>query len=260
VPFLPGKIRFCVSESAPNFAPDLPETPLARFHDPEAEKKVGDGVGQDARCQAFRPIRDAIEESPRKEGDNPVRSRMGKPEPDGRRSERKPGKRSKRDRMEFFVHEITEKESAPKNLLDQWNDNNQPQKTKGDRGPVHRGMAGKGLGIEASKTRRETEKFLGCNPERKNQECHRGGKDNSPRRTKLILAPEPEEERAAEYRLGRVDPVMGRVEPEVSANFSESAAQDEQRKKRGHRKSESHQFACDEFVIRRIHLVFWLDG
>ena len=135
----------------------LPETPLASFHDPEAEKKVGDGVGQNARRQAFRPIRDAIVERARNEGRDPVRRRMGKPEPDGHNREGEPGKRSNRDGMEFFVNEIAKQESAPKNLLDQRNDDYEANKTDCNRGPVCGWLAGKNLGIEANETRREAE-------------------------------------------------------------------------------------------------------
>src|SRR5204862_3023899 len=60
----------------------LPETPLAIFHDPKPEQKICNSVGHDTRRQAFRPICDAIVECARNESRNPIRSGMGKPEPD----------------------------------------------------------------------------------------------------------------------------------------------------------------------------------
>ena len=165
-------VRFCVHALPGTFLfletrvthTRLPETPLASYDDPEAEEKVGDGVGQDARRQAFRPIRDAIVERARNEGRDPVRRRMVKPEPNGHDREGEPGKRSKWDSVEFFVKKIAKQESAPEDFLDQWNDNDQPQKTEDDRGPVRGWLAGKDLGIEAVETRRETEQSLRRNP------------------------------------------------------------------------------------------------
>jgi hypothetical protein len=90
--------------------PDLPETPLASFHDPEAEKQVGDGVGQHARRQAFRPIRDAIIERARNEGRDPVRPRMGKPEPHRYSRKGRPRERANRDGVEFFANEIAKRQ------------------------------------------------------------------------------------------------------------------------------------------------------
>jgi hypothetical protein len=248
------------AEAVPLAGATLPETPLASFHDPEAEKEVGDGVSQDARRQAFRPIRDAIVERARNEGRDPVRRRMSKPERDGHNCEGEPGKRSNWDGVEFFVDEIAKQESAPENLLDQWNDNDQPQKTEDDRGPVRGWLAGKDLGIETNETRRETQEFLGCNPQRENQERNRGCKNNSPGYAKLILAPKPDEQRAAKYRLRRVDPILRRTEPEGTVNLSQGADQGQQNKKGRHRQRESRQLALEEFVTLRIHLVFRLDG
>lgn len=198
----------------------LPETPLASFHDPEAEKEVGDGVGHDAGRQAFRPIRDAIVERAGNESRDPIRRRMGKPEPDSHNREGEPGKRSNWDGVEFFVNEIAKQESTPKNLLDQWNDDYEANETDCNRGPVRGWLTGKDLGIETNETRRETEKFSGRNPPRENQERNRGCKNNSPGCAKLILAPKPDHQRAAEYCLSRVDPILRRIEPEGAANFS----------------------------------------
>src|ERR1700680_3831780 len=91
-----------------------PETPLASFHDPEAEEKVGDGVGQNAGRQALRPIRHAIVERARNESCDPIRRRMDKPEPDGHNCEGEPGKRSNWESVKFFVNEVAKQESAPK--------------------------------------------------------------------------------------------------------------------------------------------------
>jgi hypothetical protein len=211
------------AEAVPLAGAALPETPLASFHDPEAEEKVGDGVGQDARRQAFRPIRDAIVERARNEGRDPVRGRMGQPEPDGHDREREPGKGSNWDGVEFLVDEIAKQESAPEDFLDQWNDNDQPQKTEDDRGPVGGWLAGEDLGIETKEPRRETEEFLGCNPQRENQERNRGRKNNSPGCAKLILAPKPEEQCTANNSLSRIDPILRRIEPKGAANFSKGA-------------------------------------
>lgn len=261
MPFRPGRTRCCPSQSrGGNLAPVLPETPLASFHDPEAEKEIGNGVSQHAGRQVFRPIRDPIEERSRQECHDPIRLGMGKAEPDRRSPKREPGKGPERDRVEFFVHEIAEQESAPKDFLNQRYDDDQPQETKDDRGPVCGRLAGKDLRIKTNEARRKAQEFLGRDPDGKGQDRYRGRKNNSPRRVKFILAPEPNEERPADNRLSREDPIDGRIEPKGSAGLVECAAQEEEDKKGCHRQQKRYEFAGEKFVSRRIHLVFRLDG
>src|SRR5450432_499806 len=217
-------------------------------------------MGQNARRQALRPIRDAIVERACHESRNPVRRRMDKPEPDGHNREGEPGRRSNRDGVEFFVNEVAKQESAPKNLLDQRNDDYEANETDRNRGPVCRRLAGENLGVETVEARCETEKRLGRNPQRENQERNRGCEKNLPGCAKLIFAPEPAEERAAEYRLSRIDPILRRIEPEGAAQFSEDAAQAQQTKKGRHWQCESRQLPPIKFGARKIHLVFRLNG
>lgn len=237
-----------------------PETPLASFHDPEAEEKIGEGVDQGARRQAFRSIRDAIIERARNQRRNPVRRRMGKPEPNGHDREGEPGKRSDWDEVELLVNEIAQQEPTPKNLLDQRNDDCEANETDHNRNPVCGCLAGKDLGVKAVEARSETEKRLGSNPHRENQNRDHGYEKNLPDWAKLILTPEPEEQRAAEYRLSRVDPILRRIEPEGAAQFSEDDAQGQQNKKGHHWQCESRQLPPIRFGTRKICLVFRLNG
>jgi len=238
----------------------LPETPFAIFHDPEPEQKVGNSVGHDTRRQVFRPICDAIVECARNEGRDPIRLGMGKPEPDGHNCKGEPGERANRDGVELFANQIAKQESAPEDFLDQWNDNDQAQKTENDRGPIRGLLSGKDFGIEAVKPRRETEQGLRRNPYRENQERYSNGKNNSPSLAKLVLAPKPDEEYAAKYRLSRVDPILRRIEPGGTVDLSNGLAHGQQDKKGRHRQGEDRQFALEERRILRICLVFRLDG
>ena len=185
---------------------------------------------------------------------------MGQPESDCHNCEGEPGKRPNWDGVEFFVNEVAKQKSAPKNLLDQRNDDYEANKTDYNRGPVRRWPAGKNFGIESSDARCETQDFLGRNPQRENKERNRGGEENLPDWAKRILATKPEEQRATKYHLGRVDPILRRIEPEGAAYFSEDAAQAQQNKKRHHWQGESRQLPPIKFGICKIHLVFRLNG
>jgi len=217
-------------------------------------------MGHDTRRQVFRPICDAIVECARNEGRDPVRSRMSKPEPDGHDREGEPGKRSKREAVELFANQIAKQESAPEDFLDQWNDNDQAQKTEDDRGPVRGRLAGKNFRIEAVEPRWETEQGLRRNPHRKNQERNCSGENNSPGCANPVLAPKPDEERAAKYRLSRVDPILGRIGPEGAVNLLDGLAHSQQNKKGHHRQREGRQLSLEELSTLRICLAFRLDG
>ena len=217
-------------------------------------------MGHDTGRQVFRLICDAIVECAGDEGRDPIRSGMGKPEPDGHNCEGRPGKRSKRDGVELFANEIAKQESAPEDFLHQWNDNDQAEKTEDDRGPVRGRVAGKDFRIEAVEPRREAEQDLRRNPYRENQECNRGGKNNAPDGAKLILPPKPAEERTAKYCLSRIDSILRRFEPEGSVNLSNGLAHGQQNKKGRHRQREGRQLALEELATLRICLAFRLDG
>lgn len=236
----------------------LPEAPLPRFHDPEAKKKICDRMSDNARSQILRAIGDAVIERAGDQRRDPVRPRMGETESDGDHREREPRERANRKGMEFFVNEIAKQESAPKNLLDHRDDNDQAKKTKSDRGPVRGWLAGKNLGIETVEARRQTEKSLRGYPQSEHHQRHCERKQNSLRRPKLVFAPEPEEQRAAEYCLGRIDPVLWKREPKSAAHFSKQIDQTEQEKKRCQRQRERHQLS--HLLVARIHLVFQLNG
>ena len=185
---------------------------------------------------------------------------MGKPKPDGHNCKGEPGERSKRDGVELFANQIAKQESAPKDFLDQRNDNDQAQKTEDDRGPVGGLLAGKDFGIEAVEARRETEQGLRRNPHRENQERNCSGENNSPGCANPVLAPKPDEEYAAKYRLSRVDPILRRIEPEGTINLSNGLAHGQQNKKSRHRQREGRQLALVECGILRICLAFRLNG
>ena len=141
-----------------------------------------------------------------------------------------------------------------------FDDDYEANETDHNHGPVCGWLAGKELGVETVETRRETEKHLGRNPQRENQERNRGREKNSPGGAKLILSPEPAEQRAAEYRLSRVDPILRRIEPEGAAQLSEDAAQAQQNKKGRQWQCESRQLPPLRLGARKIHLVFRLNG
>jgi hypothetical protein len=91
--------------------------------------------------------------------------------------------------MEFFIDQITEQKSAPKNLFDKWNHEHQADETEEDRHPVSR--PGEQIRVEPVWTRRGTEELLGRNPANENEQADRDGEGDLLRRAKLILAPKP---------------------------------------------------------------------
>src|ERR1017187_3758544 len=110
----------------------LPESPLLGLHNPKSEKQICNGMGQNARRQAFRSIRHQIVESAGQQCRYPISFRMRKREEQCYSSERKPRKASKRDTLEILGDQITKQKSAPENLFDQWDYHHKPQKTKRD--------------------------------------------------------------------------------------------------------------------------------
>ncbi len=236
----------------------LPEAPLASFHDPETKEKVRDSVGHDARHHALRAIGNPVIERARNERREPVRGRMGEAEPNRYHRKGKPREGAKCDAVEFFVDQIAKQESTPEDLLDQWNHNDQPQKAEDDRTPVGGWPAGKNFGIKAVETRRETEKSLRGNPQGENHERNHERKSDLPGCAQLIFAPKPEEQQTTQYRLSRVEPILRGSEPKGAAHFSEQADQSEQNEKHRHGQRESQQLS--QLLVRRIHLVFRLNG
>lgn len=185
---------------------------------------------------------------------------MSETEPDRYNRKRKPREGAHRDGVEFLVDEIAQQKSAPENFLDQRDDDDEAKKPQENGGPVSSWLTGKSLGIEPVGPWRKTEKSLGRNPERENEERNRNGESDSAGGLKLILAPKQNEKRAADDRLRRVNPIFRRSEPKGAARLLEKTEQGEQSKKNRHRQRECHQLAPVEFVTRRIHLVFWLNG
>ena len=93
-------------------------------------------MGENARGQAFCTIRDPIIERPGNERRDPIRRRMGQPKPDRHDGKGEPGERSDRDRLEFFLDQVSKQESSQENLLNQWDNDYEADKTDSDRGPV----------------------------------------------------------------------------------------------------------------------------
>ena len=220
-------------------------------------------MGHDTRHQVFRPICDVVVECARDNGSDPISLGMGKPKPDCHNHEGEPGKRCKRDGIELFPNQIAKQESAPEDFLDQWNDNDQAQKTEDDHCPVRGWLARKDSGIEAVEPRRKSEEGLRRNPYRENEECNRGGKNNLPGCAKLIRPPKPDEKRAARYRLSRVDPILRRIEPEGAVKLPdglEGLAHGQQNKIGRHGHGEGHQLSVEKPGTVRICLAFRLDG
>ena len=86
----------------------LPEAPLARFHDPNSEEKIGCRVRKDAGGKASRAPGDEVVNRSCNDGYEPIRARVREPENHGYRDEREYAERAERNLFEIFADEKTQ--------------------------------------------------------------------------------------------------------------------------------------------------------
>ena len=116
----------------------LPEAPLARPHDPKAQDEIRDGVGKDTGSQTFRAVGDEIIERSGHQRRDEIGHGMSEGKHHCHNAKRQPTKCSERHREKAFADQITKQKPSPKNLLDQWNHDDKPEKAHDDSGPVGR--------------------------------------------------------------------------------------------------------------------------
>ena len=161
--------------------------------------------------------------------------------------------------MEFFVDQIPEEKSAPKNLFDDWDDQHEAEETEDNRGPIRR-LTGENLQIETDYAWRGTKELLRRDPAGEYEQTERNGEDDPDRLAKLIFAPEPDEQSAADECLDRVNPILGSSEPESLAHATEKVRRGQEREKDRHRQDKSGELSPARSSGLRIHLVFRLNG
>ena len=130
-----------------------PESPLLRFHDPEPEEQIRDGMGQYAGRKAPRSISDAVIKYAGQQRGRPIRHRMGKAETERYDCERKPREGPETHTPEILIDQKPKQKPAPKNFFDKWNNDNKAEKSKNDRQPVKQRLLGKDVGIKTQSPR-----------------------------------------------------------------------------------------------------------
>ena len=114
----------------------------------------------------------------------------------------------------MFVDNKAKQEAAPENLFHHRNDSDEAEKTKRNGGPVKCGIVSKNFRIESNCARREVKKLLRRDPKNKNGERNQYGKANIFQPMKFVAAAEPEQQRAAENCLCRINPELGMTKNE----------------------------------------------
>ena len=183
---------------------------------------------EDAGSETLRAIGDHVIKRAGNERGGPIRHRVREAKGEHHDGEGEPGKSAERHRLESFRDEESEKKSAPEDFLDQWHDDDETEKAQGQRRPVVGRRDREGVGIKTSKPRREVQKLLRRDPEKKDKKRDDDGKDRPSQRLEFVLTAEIKQESGAEKRLERENPKLRGGPPERRAGSFQGAAQPEQ--------------------------------
>src|SRR5207237_5323223 len=143
--------------------------------------------------------------------------------------EREPVKFTKWNSLEMFVDNKAKQETAPENFLHQRNDDNKTKETKKNRRPISSRVVLKQCRVEANGTRREVKEILRPDPDAKNGHRDEQTKDDIFQSMKLVAATKPEQERATEDSLRRINPELGMTQEQYLDAHGEKLAQREKR-------------------------------
>src|SRR5437868_5700548 len=132
---------------------------------------------------------------------------MGNTEQQGHYQERDPGKRSNRNRRKLFADQVPQQKSPPEYFFHERRDDDEPHKTQKNRAPIERRSVLKDVRIESDHPRISAEELVRRDPQDEHPHPNGQRKPNTPRRSKFIIAPEPNNERAADHGLGGINPV-----------------------------------------------------
>src|SRR5205085_10610757 len=133
------------------------------------------------------------------------------------------------------------------------------QKTEDDRGPIPR-LTDENVRIETDDAGRDSKELLRRDPAGEYEQTERDREDDPNGLTKLIFAPEPDEQSAADECLDRVNPILGSSEPESLARATEKVRRGQEREKDRHWQDKSGELSPSRPSGLRIHLVFRLNG
>ena len=142
-------------------------------HDPEAEEQISDRVDKDARTETAGAIGYEVVEGAGNRRRDPVRRGMRKGEAESHGDEGEPRKCAEGNVVKFFVNEIAQEETAPKNFLHERDNDGEPEKAKTNRAPIRDRAGREQFRVKPIQTRAFSEKELWRNPDYKNQNSDR---------------------------------------------------------------------------------------
>ena len=116
---------------------------------------------------------------------------MGEAKTEGYDRKGRLGECSKPDQPEVFIGKEPEQKSAPKNLLDKWDNDDKPEKSKHSPQPVAPWMGPENIRIETNGACRRSKKLLQRDPKKKDDHGHCDGENDVSWSFKIIFAPKP---------------------------------------------------------------------
>ena len=176
---------------------------------------------------------------------------MTKGERNSHDGEREPVKFTKWNSLEMFVDNKAKQETAPENFFHQRNDDDKTKETKKNRRPISSRVVLKQCRVEANGTRGEFKKILRRDPDAKNGHRDEQGNDDIFQSMKFVAAAKPEQERAAEDSLRRINPELGMTKEKCLTAGGEELAKPEQSQEQNH-----WQDVGQELPAVRLHFVF----
>src|SRR6476620_1954309 len=166
-------------------------------------------MGENARSQTVGAIGNNVVKRACDKRGRPIGGHRTINERNSRDPEREPVKFAKWNSLEMFVDNKAKQETAPENFFHQRNDDNKTKETKKNRRPISSRVALKQCRVEPNITWREVKEILRRDPDAKNGHRDEQGKNDGFRPMKLVAATKPEQERATEDRLRRINPELG---------------------------------------------------
>src|SRR5205807_5394660 len=134
----------------------------------------------------------------------------------------------------MFVDNKAKQETAPENFFRQWNDDNKTKETKKNRQPISSRVVLKQCRVKANSAWREVKEISRRDPDAKNGHRDEQGKDDIFQSMKLVAATKPEQERATEDSLRRINPELGMTQEKYLAVGREELAKREQSQEQNH--------------------------
>src|SRR4029077_7180359 len=208
-------------------------------------------MAENARSQTLGAIGDNIVKRACDKRGRPIGARMTQGKRSSHDRKREPVKFAKWNSLEMFVDNKAKQETAQENFFYQRNDDNKTKETKKNRRPIGSRVALKQCRVEADSTCREVKEILRRDPDAKNGHRDDQGKDDIFQAMKLVAAKKPEQERATEDRLRRINPELGMTQEKYLAAGRQELAKREQSQEQNHWRDVGR-----ELPAMRLHFFF----